>query len=108
MWSVNESFEAVSLRVRVALNTIRLAKLGLIYAINLCDLDALLEKGRGSLLIMRSQSLAVSAPVVKVSRHQSDVKLQNALPWCKELDKDERLGVDDCIKVCGGQVNDIR
>jgi hypothetical protein len=50
------------LHSRVALDTVLLAKLGLVNAVNLGELDGLVLEGISSLLILRCERLAVTTP----------------------------------------------
>lgn len=47
---------------RVSLDTVLLAEVGLLSAVDLCELDVLLLERGGSLLVLGSEGLAVTAP----------------------------------------------
>ena len=73
----------------VALNTVGLAEIGLLCAVDLDELDALLLQCSGSLLVLGGERLAVTTP------------------WCEEFDKDERLRGDGRLKVGSGEAQNV-
>ena len=94
--------------LRVALNAVRLAELGLVNAVDLGELDVLLfELGR-RLLVMGCERLAVSTPrQTYISYLTLSSTLRICLPRRKELDEHEVLRVYRRAEVGIGEGNDI-
>ena len=83
-----------------------LAKVGLVNTVNLGELDAFLLQSSRGLLVVRSQSLAMSTPIHRLDYTSSHSEAP--IPWCEELDENERFGLDHGIKVLRGKTDDVR
>lgn len=92
---------------RVSLNTVGLAEICLVDAIDLSQLDVLLLQSGSGLLVMRGKCLAVTTPMHREGLRMSTTVVQD-VPWGEEFDEHQSLGVDGGLEVSIGEVKDVR
>lgn len=77
------------LYIRISLNTVRLAQVGLVDTVDLCQLNVLLLQSGSRLLVMRCQRLTVTTPVYSpMLEHIGAIQcIDVCVPWRKELNE---------------------
>ena len=100
---------------RVTLNTVLLAEVGLLGAVDLCELDVLLLEGGGGLLVLGGEGLAVTTPgsedweqsqLLVVPPSEAGVGLGQGRERLT-LGEDEVVGLDEVAKGVLGQLMDV-